>query len=569
MRLIGSEGSATLASMLLSLAIRDVVLIERLELEFQAGLSVLTGETGAGKSILLDALGLALGGRGDSGLVRQGAQQAVVTAEFDVPADHPARAPLAEQAIDASGNLILRRVLSADGRSRASINDQPVSIGLLRAVGAHLVEIQGQFEQSGLLDAATHVALLDAFAGQPALVGEVLRAHRTWHQAAGVLRETTEAAQRAAAEEDYLRHVHAELQELAPRADEEPELSRRRALLQHHDKLLMAVGAAHGELAGERSATHALATAARHLSRLGGELRDKAAAPLAAIDRALHEIDEAVAHLTALARGDDTGGATLEQVEERLFALRAAARKHHVAVEDLPRLGERFAAQLAAIDQGGAAIAKLTRIETEARQAYQDAAERLSAARTKAAGRLDKAVAAELAPLKLDKARFRTTIVRQPETAWTAGGIDRVTFEMATNPGSEPAPLGRIASGGELARALLAIKVVLAGTNPVPTLVFDEVDSGIGGAVAAAVGQRLARLGKRLQVLVVTHSPQVAARGDHHWRVLKRGAGRSVATTVEALPADARREEIARMLSGAVVTEEARAAADSLMTADA
>ena len=555
--------------MLLSLAIRDVVLIERLELEFQAGLSVLTGETGAGKSILLDALGLALGSRGDSGLVRQGAQQAVVTAEFDVPADHPARAPLAAQDIDASGSLVLRRVLSADGRSRASINDQPVSIGLLRAVGAQLVEIQGQFEQYGLLDASTHVGLLDAFAGHQALVDTVARAHHAWHQATGVLRETADAAQRAAAEEDYLRHVHAELEELAPRPDEETALSHRRAVLQHRDKLMAAVNGAHEELAGERGATHALAAAARHLSRLGGELRDKTAGPLAAIDRALAEIDDANAQLTALVRGDEAGSATLEQVEERLFALRAAARKHHVAVEDLPRLSERFAAQLAAIDQGGAAIARLTQIEAEARAAYADAAGRLSASRSKAAARLDKAVVAELPPLKLDKARFRTALARQPEAAWAAGGIDRVTFEMATNPGSDPTALGRIASGGELARALLAIKVVLAGTNPVPTLVFDEVDSGIGGAVAAAVGQRLARLGKRLQVLVVTHSPQVAARGDHHWRVLKRGAGRSVVTSVEALPAAARREEIARMLSGAVVTEEARAAADSLMTADA
>jgi DNA repair protein RecN (Recombination protein N) len=555
--------------MLLSLAIRDVVLIDRLELEFQPGLSVLTGETGAGKSILLDALGLALGSRGDSGLVRQGAAQAVVSAEFDVPAEHPARAPLREQAIDVGDTLVLRRVLSADGRSRASINDQPVSIALLRAVGAQLVEIQGQFEQHGLLDSATHVGLLDAFAHHPALLAEVARSHEVWRQAAAARRDTEQNAARAAAEEDYLRHVHAELETLAPRADEEGELSSRRTRLQHRDKLVSAVSAAHGELTAQHGAMHGVAAAARHLSRLGGELRDPVAAPLAALDRALNELDEAANLLAALARGDEGGGATLEQVEERLFALRALARKHRVAVEDLPRLRDRFAAQLAAIDQGGAAIARLVEIEEEGRRAYVAAAERLSAVRAKAAAKLDKAVAAELPPLKLDKARFRTTLARQPETGWNATGMDRVGFEMATNPGSEPAPLGKIASGGELSRALLAIKVVLAGTNPASTLVFDEVDSGIGGAVAAAVGQRLARLGKRLQVLVVTHSPQVAARGDHHWRVLKRGARGAVVTTVEALPAAARREEIARMLSGAVVTEEARAAADSLMTADA
>jgi DNA repair protein RecN (Recombination protein N) len=289
---------------------------------------------------------------------------------------------------------------------------------------------------------------------------------------------------------------------------------------------------------------------------------------LAALDRAAAEITEAQDQLAALGRDDGAGG-SLDQVEERLFALRALARKHHVAVEDLPRLLTRFAEQLAALDQGGAAIARLTKVEAEAKLAYRAAAERLSATRIKAAAKLDKAVTAELAPLKLDKARFRTSLAAQPETAWGASGLDRVGFELATNPGTEPAPLGKVASGGELSRAMLAIKVVLAATSPVPTLVFDEVDSGIGGAVAAAVGQRLARLGKRLQVLVVTHSPQVAARGDHHWRVAKRGSGRAVVTTVEALPAAARREEIARMLSGAVVTEEARAAADSLMTADA
>ena len=555
--------------MLLSLAIRDVVLIERLELEFNAGLSVLTGETGAGKSILLDALGLALGGRGDSSLVRQGAAQAVVTAEFDVPAGHPARTLAAEQGIDVAGTLVLRRVLSADGRSRASLNDQAVSVGLLRVVGERLVEIQGQFEQHGLLETATHLGLLDAFADHPALLEAVAAAHHVWQQAAAVLRETEEAAARAAAEETYLRHVHAELEALAPRADEEPTLSSRRALLQHRDKLLSAVAAAHAELGAERGGAHAVTAAARQLGRLGGDLRDQVAPALAALDRAAAEIAEAQTLLAGLARDDGAAGASLEQVEERLFALRALARKHHVSVEDLPRLRDRFAEQLAALDQGGAVIARLTKVEAEARQAYKAAAERLSAARAKAATRLDKAVTAELPPLKLDKARFRTSLAVLPDTSWSAAGIDRAVFEMATNPGTEPAPLGKIASGGELSRAMLAIKVVLAGTAPVPTLVFDEVDSGIGGAVAAAVGQRLARLGKRLQVLVVTHSPQVAARGDHHWRVLKRGTGKAVVTLVEALPADARREEIARMLSGAVVTEEARAAADSLMTADA
>jgi DNA repair protein RecN (Recombination protein N) len=556
--------------MLLSLAIRDVVLIERLELEFQAGLSVLTGETGAGKSILLDALGLALGGRGDSSLVRQGAAQAVVTAEFDVPAKHPARAALADLGLDPNTTLVLRRIVSADGRSRASINDQAVSVGLLRTAGARLVELQGQFEQHGLLDSGTHIELLDAFAGLPVPRAEVARAHEVWQQAVRVLHDTTQATQRAAAEEDYLRHVHAELESLAPRGgEEEHELSRRRTLLQHRDKLVSAVSAAHGELAAERGAVHALAAAARQLGRLAGELREQAAPALAALDRALVEVNEAQGLLAALARADGGGAGSLEQVEERLFALRAAARKHHVAVADLPRVAQRFAAQLAQLDQGGAALAELTKVEAEAKAAFQAAAERLSTARAKAAARLDKSVMAELAPLKLEKARFHTALTRQPAEAWNADGIDRIVFEMATNPGTELAPLGKIASGGELARAMLAIKVVLAGASPVPTLVFDEVDSGIGGAVAAAVGQRLARLGQRLQVLVVTHSPQVAARGDHHWRVSKQGAGKSVVTTVEALPAAARREEIARMLSGAVVTEEARAAADSLMTAGA
>jgi DNA repair protein RecN (Recombination protein N) len=555
--------------MLLSLGIRDFVLIDRLDLELASGLSVLTGETGAGKSILLDSLSLALGGRAEPGQIRADAAQAVITAEFDVAADHPARKLLAAQELDAEGALILRRVVTREGRTRASINDQAVSVGLLREVGACLAEIQGQFEGYGLLDPATHRATLDAFAGAAPLIEATGEAHAAW-QAAKAAREAAIAeAGQAKAQEEYLRHAVGELDQLGPKPGEEAELASQRAMLQQRDKLIAALQAANGELVGERGAEAQLGRALRALSRLGAEADAELEPIVAALDRAASEVTEGLAQLTRLTRSDAFAEGRLEAIEERLFALRGLARKHQAQPDELAALRDRLADQLSQIEDGEGHLKRLSEAEQAAKARYRTVAQALTEARTRAALKLDKAVTAELPPLKLDKARFRTRLEALDEPSWGPYGLERVTFEVATNPGSEPGPLNKIASGGELSRFMLALKLVLAATNPVPTLVFDEVDSGIGGAVAAAVGERLARLGQGLQVLVVTHSPQVAALGSHHWRVAKLTAKGQTATRVERLDGADRREEIARMLSGAVVTDEARAAADSLLLARA
>jgi DNA repair protein RecN (Recombination protein N) len=552
--------------MLLSLTIRDVVLIDRLDLVFPAHLSVLTGETGAGKSILLDALGLALGARAESGLVRRGATQASVSAEFDIGPGHAANAILAEQGIEPEDTLVLRRVLGADGRSRGFVNDQPAGVGLLKQLGDTLVEIQGQFEQRGLMDPANHRALLDAFAAVPGEVEAVRGTWQAWRDARDA-RDLAEAARtKAAADEDYLRHALDELDQLKARPGEETELAELRARLMHRAQVAEAMATAAQELASERGAEHALNMAARALERV----RDKAGGMLdpaiAALERALVETEEARAALDQ-AIGDHEREGDLESVEERLFNLRALARKHGVAVDDLATLRDEIAGPLGMLEDGEAGLKRLAQQEAETRARYVAAAERLSRSRRSAAGKLDRAVQAELAPLKLDRARFSTTLATLAPEDWGPDGAERVAFEVATNPGAAPGPMTKIASGGELSRFLLALKVVLARVSSVPTIVFDEVDSGIGGAVAAAVGERLALLGQELQVLVVTHSPQVAARGRHHWRVAKNQAKDTTITRVESLDPTERREEIARMLSGASITEEARAAAQSLLAA--
>ena len=553
--------------MLVSLSIRDVVLIERLDLGFGAGLSVFTGETGAGKSILLDSLSLALGARADSGLVRHGAPQLTVIAEFDPPPFHPARVLLAAQDVDATdGPLLLRRVVTADGRSRAYINDQAVSVGLLRKVGDELVEIHGQFESHGLLDPATHLGVLDAFAGSAEARRATRSAWDAWRQAAKARAEAEDTLKRARAEEEALRHAHDELQALDPKPGEEAELAQNRALLQHSEKLVEAMNAAMAALRQKGEVEASLRTAQRNLERVADKAEGKLEPVIAALDRAAVEAAEAVGLLERVSADIDLDPRHLEKVEERLFALRASARKHLVEVDQLAALRADLAAKLAALDGGGDDLAKLARAEQAARSSYVEAARALSKRRADAAGRLDQAVAAELPPLKLDKARFSTGVRALDESAWGPDGLDGVEFLVSTNPGSPPSGLGKIASGGELSRFMLALKVVLARTTPTPTIVFDEVDSGIGGAVAAAVGDRLARLGTDLQVLVVTHSPQVAARGRQHYKVSKREvkAGK-VVTGVEELPQEHRREEIARMLAGETVTDQARAAAESLM----
>jgi DNA repair protein RecN (Recombination protein N) len=548
--------------MLLGLNIRDVVLIDRLDLAFRPGLCVLTGETGAGKSILLDALGLALGRRGDAGLVRAGAKEASVTAEFAVAGNHPALAILGDAGVAAEeGAIVLRRLVGADGRSRAFVNDAAASIALLRAVGDSLVEIQGQFEQRGLLDPANHRAILDAFAAAPVGPAALAEAWRGWRAAQAAEAEALRRVAAGREEEDLLRHHLAELEAFDPVPDEEDRLAARRSLMQNAERLAETLAEAIAEIDGETGAQRALARATRRLERARERARGLVDPALAAAERAAAETAEALAALETAARSLDLDPRELDQVEERLFALRALARKHQVAVADLQLLRERIAARLGEIATGADHLAALATATAAARAGFLAAAEATSRARAAAAHRLDAAVAAELPPLRLDKARFRTVLTRLAEPEWSEHGQERIHFEVMTNPGTPFGPLARIASGGELSRFMLALKLVLAGTSPVPTLIFDEVDSGIGGAVAAAVGERLQRLGAGLQVLVVTHSPQVAARGAHHWRVAKREA----VTSVDELDPETRQEEIARMLSGRTVTAEARAAAASLI----
>jgi DNA repair protein RecN (Recombination protein N) len=558
--------------MLTGLAIRDVVLIERLDLGFGPGLTVLTGETGAGKSILLDSLGLALGARADAALVRPGSEQASVAAVFAPPPDHPALTLLAEHGIAAEDEVVLRRVLARDGRSRAFANDAPVGVALLRRLGALLVEVQGQHDQMGLADPAGHTVLLDAYGVAAELREQVAARHRAWRDAAAALAAAQEAIAAATRDQDFLRHATDELAALAPAADEEGRLAQERQALQQAERRAEAIATALAELTPRdrrgASPAAALRAASRALQRLLGPDGGGPAAPAAALlEQAETALAEAESLLARLARDTAPDPRLLERAEERLFALRAAARKHGVAVAELPDLLATLRARIGALESGEAEVAALQRAAAVARAAFADACVTLSDARRDAAGRLERAVGRELPPLKLDRARFQAAVERLDEASWGPQGADAVRFLIATNPGQEPGPLGQVASGGELSRLLLALKVVLAGGGTAPTMVFDEVDAGVGGATAAAVGERLARLAARVQVFLVTHSPQVAARGAAHLRVEKRTARGRAETRVEVLHGAARREEIARMLAGSRVTEAARAAADSLLGA--
>ncbi|CAK0770009.1 DNA repair protein RecN [Azospirillaceae bacterium] len=552
--------------MLVSLSIRDVVLIERLTLSFRRGLCVLTGETGAGKSILLDALGLALGSRGDSALVRRGATQASVIAEFELPPKHPAFDVLREQELETGETLVLRRVVNADGRGRAYVNDQPVSMTLLRRVGEQLVEIHGQFDTHGLLDSRTHRSVLDAHAGLETMAAQVAAAHRSWRQVEKARAQAAGDITRAQAEEEYLRHAAAELEALDPKPGEEARLAEERITLQHREKLIDAISAAQAELIGERGVERAMATASRLLSRVADKAGGRLDAVIDALDQAAAETHEAIHALHNVAANLDLDSRSLEKLEDRLFALRAAARKHNIAVDHLPILRTDMLRRLSLIEDQGDLLTQLAKQAEHTRAAYVDIAKRLSKLRREAAQRLDQSVAQELLPLKLDRARFVTQVDALPESEWSTAGIDRVCFLVTTNPGSPPGQLNKIASGGELARFMLALKVVVARSGTIPTMVFDEVDTGIGGAVAAAVGERLERLGREVQELVVTHSPQVAARGGVHLQVRKKVVGDHVVTEVVELDGSERREEIARMLAGAKITDEARAAADALIS---
>ncbi len=550
--------------MLVALAIRDIVLIDRLNIDFGNGLTVLTGETGAGKSILLDALSLALGGRGDSALVRHGAEQGDVTAVFDVSGDHPARRLLADTGIDADGDLILRRVQGGDGRSRAFVNDQPVSVTLLRQLGAALVEIHGQHDDRAMVDPHVHRALLDAFGGLDADAAAVASAHRERRDAERAATELRKRIDSARAEGEYLRAAAEELRTLAPQPDEEDTLADRRQLLMRAEKIAGDIAEAYETVAGTASPAPTLASLVRRLERKAPEAGGLLDEAIAALDRALVGLEEATRSLETAARAAEADPRALEATEERLFALRAAARKHGVMVADLPALAERMAATLAALDSGAEQLQALDRAAAEAKARYDKAAAVLSTKRQKAARLLEKAVTAELPALKLDRAEFKVAVDVDPGQA-SEHGIDSVGFAVRTNPGTLPGPLMKIASGGELARFLLALKVALADRGSAPTLVFDEIDTAVGGAVADAIGARLARLAGGVQVLSVTHAPQVAARAGSHLLVAKDTKGRATVTGVTRLDEGRRREEIARMLAGATITDEARAAADRLI----
>ncbi|MHA1571601.1 MAG: DNA repair protein RecN [Alphaproteobacteria bacterium] len=552
--------------MLRHLSIRDVVLIDRLDLDFSAGLGVLTGETGAGKSILLDSLGLVLGARGGSSLVRAGCRQAVVSADFDVAGDREITALLVEHGLDSDdGCLVLRRVLGADGRSRAFLNDQSISIGLLRDVGMRLVDVHGQFEHHGLLNPRTHGVALDAFGVLDGAVGETRAAHGIWLAANETLLAKEASLAKAQEEEVFLRHALEELDDLVPEANEEAALAERRQRLQHGEKLVAASIAAQAALGDDNGADRGLQLATRELARVGqvaGGLFDGA---MAALDRAAAELAEVFHELHVAEQDIDVDPGDLDEIERRLFALRGLARKHGCEVDGLAALHDSLRQQLLALDDAGSELTEVAARAEASRRDFVKAAENLSRGRQAAAKMLDKSVAGELPPLKLGNATFTTEIARLDEARWGPMGCDEVRFTVATNPGATPGPIHKIASGGELSRFMLALKVVLADSAGNKTLVFDEVDAGVGGATAAAVGQRLARLSEERQVLVVTHSPQVAAVGVQHWRVAKREEVERVVTEVAILPQSARQEEIARMISGAEVTDEARAAAARLM----
>jgi len=547
--------------MLTALAIKDVVLIDALRMNFAHGLCVLTGETGAGKSILLDSLGLALGLRAEASLVRSGATQASVVAEFDLSADHSVRQILQDNGLECEDQLILRRLVKADGGSRGFINDVAVSAGLLREVGSALLEIHGQHDERGLLNPRGHRALLDIFGGLEAQVENITSLWQAWLKAQEALanaKATLESDQR---DHDYLSHAVEELRRLAAQPGEEAALAERRSHMMKGQKFATDIAQMGDLLEGSDGALARLRQAARWMERLANEhaLFEKG---LAALDRALveaGEVEEALAQAQALFTFDPQ---ELDASEARLFDLRAMARKHRVDPDALPDLADQLSERLALIDAGTDHLVRLEQACTKAQDIYAQAAQKLSAARMKAAQKLDKAVMAELVPLKLDAARFATVVA---STDAGPEGADRVEFQISTNPGAPFAPLVKIASGGELSRFILALKVALAGVRGASTMIFDEIDRGVGGAVATAIGERLAKLAQNTQVLVVTHSPQVAARGQHQWRISKTSNKDQTRTQIEALDAEARREEIARMLSSADVTQEARAQAARLL----
>ena len=547
--------------MLRGLEIRDMLIIDRLELDFQPGLNVLTGETGAGKSILLDALGFVLGWRGRADLVRQGAESGEVTAWFDLAPDHPAQSVLEEAGLPQTEELILRRINTADGRKTAWVNDRRASGEVLRALSDVLVELHGQHDDRGLLNPRGHRDILDAFGGLTSIVEKTRAAWSNLRRAKSAVVQAEEALQAIRAEEDFMRHALAELDALAPVAGEEAELDSRRRMMQSAEKIAADVAKAHAALSYD-GAEGAMSDALRWLEGAADSAGDHLDEPIKALLRALAELSDAASGVERCLDALSFNPSELEDTEERLFTLRGLARKHSVSPDELANLAEDLRVKLASIDAGDADIARLRQESEAAEAAYDAASNALRTARRKAAKRLDKAVSTELAPLKMERAVFATQITDE-----TPGptGKDSVAFTVATNPGAPAGPINKIASGGELSRFLLALKVCLTQGQLGLTMIFDEIDRGVGGATADAVGRRLSALAAEGQVLVVTHSPQVAALGAHHWRVEKQVARGMTTSTVVPLAPQARVDEIARMLSGDRITDEARGAARALL----
>lgn len=553
--------------MLVTLSIRDIVLIDRLDLDFAAGMSVLTGETGAGKSILLDSLSLALGARGDADLVRHGEAQGQVTAVFDVAGDHPVRLFLRENEVDDDGDIILRRIQTADGRTRAFINDQPVSAGLMRQAGSLLVEIHGQHDDRALVDPESHRALIDVFGGLTGEADAVAAAYAAFKSAEKAVTDHERRIEAARNEADYLRSAVEELSQLKPQAGEEEQLAARRTDMMAVEKIAGDLNEAFETLNGSASPIPELASLLRRLERKADQVPQLLGQPVRSLAEALDQLEETRGGLEAALRETEFDPRELESVEERLFALRAASRKFSVPVEELAALCETMSGDLADLDAGEDKLAALVEAAAKARATYDKKAAALSEKRRKSTKALEKAVEKELPDLKLERAKFIVELQSDPASPGRSG-IDQLEFHVQTNPGTRPGPMMKVASGGELSRFLLALKVCLADKGSAPTLVFDEIDTGVGGAVAEAIGLRLARLAASVQVLTVTHAPQVAARAEGHFLIAKEALKRDrVATRVQRIDEDHRSEEIARMLAGSVITEEARAAARRLLTA--
>ena len=557
--------------MLSHLSVKNIVLIEALQLDFQAGLTVLTGETGAGKSILLDSLGLALGARADFGLLRKGAERASVTATFEVGAEHPIWALLQDSGIEKSDELLIRRQLRQDGKSPASINDEPVSVNLLRQCGDMLVEIQGQFEGRGLLDARNHLGLLDRACQHDDSLAKLKEAYRGWQKAKSDFNKAEAEMRKAREEEDWLRDAVEQLDLLAPQTGEDTALSEERTLFTNLEKIAEALTIADDALRAESGAEVAVSRALSAIERVAEASAGKLDNALDALARTMAELSEASAALGHVASTLEADPARLQQIDDRLHEIRTQARKHNVTSDELPETHERLAIRLAAINDSSGHLSALKAKEREWQDYYKKLAAMVSERRRHVAAKLDDAVMAELPPLKLESARFATlckTLGDEHEEHWSSLGWDIVRFEAAANQGQDLAPIEKAASGGELARFLLALKVVLARTEAPKTLIFDEVDSGVGGAVASAVGERLSRLGAGAQTLVITHSPQVAAKGTHHYKIAKSTHDDSVISHTDKLTEHERAEEIARMLAGAQITPEARAAAVTLLGFD-